>query len=271
MTEPALAIHDVVVDFHTRRGVVRAIDGVSLALLPGETVGLLGETGSGKSVIAWSALGLVPPPGRIERGEVYINGANILAMPEEESRRLRGKDVALIVQNARAHLNPLQTIGAQIANVYTSHTDATKSEAWSVAVDVLKRVAIPDPEQRAKAYPHELSGGMAQRAMIAMATVNSPQILIADEPTMGLDVTIQAQVLDLLADHVRTLRASTLLITRDLGIVAKYCQRVAVLRAGQLVEMAAVSDFFEAPQHAYSIALLSAAKLQHVGGEERPL
>jgi len=250
---------------------VQAVDGVSLELAAGETLGLLGETGSGKSTIAWSVLGLVPPPGRIEGGAIRLLGRDLLSVQEEELRRIRGKQLGLIVQNARAHLNPLVPIGVQIANAYSSHTEASPRDAFQVAVDTLERVAIPDPERRARAFPHELSGGMAQRVMIAMAIVNSPRVLIADEPTMGLDVTIQAQILDLLADQVDSLGASTLLITRDLGIVANYCTRVAVLYAGQVVEMAPVNEFFRHPRHPYSIGLLDSATLQYVGRRVRPL
>lgn len=250
---------------------MQAVNGVSLELAPGETLGLLGESGSGKSTIAWSVLGLVPPPGKIDGGAIRLLGSNILSMRDEELVRIRGKDLGLIVQNARAHLNPLVTIGDQIANAYRSHNHVSHNDALRVAKDTLKRVAIPDPERRMLAYPHELSGGMAQRVMIGMAIVNSPRIILADEPTLGLDVTIQAQILDLLADQVRSLGASTLLITRDLGIVAKYCARVAVLYAGQVVEMAPVQEFFKAPRHPYSIALLDSATWQHVGRRERPL
>ena len=250
---------------------VQAVDGVSLALASGETLGLLGESGSGKSTVAWSVLGLVPPPGRIDGGVIRLLGSDLMSLHEEGLRRIRGKELGLIVQNARAHLNPLVTIGAQIVNAYSSHNHRARSDAHEVAVDTLRRVAIPDPERRMKAYPHELSGGMAQRVMIGMAIVNSPRVILADEPTMGLDVTIQAQVLDLLADQVRTLGASTLLITRDLGIVAKYCDRVAVLYAGQVVEMAPVPEFFSAPRHPYSIALLDSATWQYVGRRQRPL
>ena len=256
-----LSIKNLSVTFHTSHGDVTAIDGLSLELGRGETLGLLGESGSGKSTVAWSVLGLVPHPGRIGRGEVLMGDQNLLTT-REELRRIRGAEIGFIVPNARAHLNPLLPVGKQIATVYRAHNPVSKREARERAIEMLKGVSIPDAETRANSYPHELSGGMAQRVVIAMATVNAPRILIADEPTMGLDVTIQSQVLELLAEQVRHLGASMLLITRDLGIVAKYCDRVAVLHKGKLIEEAPVQEFFASPQHPYSAVLLRSAALE---------
>jgi len=271
MAVPALSIKDLVVRFHTPRGVVSAVEGLSLDLMPGETLGLLGESGSGKSLVAWSVLGLVPHPGRIEAGEIRLGDRDLLRAPQEELQSIRGREIGFIVHNARAHLNPLIPVGRQIAAAYRAHHDVSKKQALDLAVEMLRRVAIPDAERRAAAYPHELSGGMAQRVVIAIATINGPGVLVADEPTMGLDVTIQSQVLELLAEQVRRLGASTLLITRDLGIVAKYCDRVAVLHAGALIEERPVSDFFAAPAHPYSAELLRAASFDVAEGLETSL
>jgi peptide/nickel transport system ATP-binding protein len=231
---------------------------MSFALERGEILGLVGETGSGKSVVVWSVVGLVPPPGQIVKGEVYFQGTNYLSKREEELRGIRGKEIGLIVQNARSHLNSLVRVGDQIAYAYQAHADISHKEALAKAVEMLYKVAMPDPERRARAYPHELSGGMAQRVMIAIALIHSPKVVIADEPTMGLDVTIQAQILDLLEEQLHRLGSSTLIVTRDIGIVANYCQRVGVVYAGQIVELAPVKSFFAKPRHPYSIALLDA-------------
>jgi oligopeptide/dipeptide ABC transporter ATP-binding protein len=258
MAEPLLATKDLTIQFDTHRGPVKAVNDISFALEPREILGLVGETGSGKSVLAWSLVGIVPPPGKVVKGDVYFQGVGLHGKVEEGIRRIRGKELGLIVQNARAHLNPLVQVGQQIANAYRAHVEASRKEALAKAVEMLHIVAIPDPEQRVRAYPHELSGGMAQRVITAMAIMHSPKVLIADEPTMGLDVTIQAQILDFLADLVHRLGSSTLLVTRDMGIVANYCQRVGVLYAGQLVEIAPMEAFFARPRHPYSIALLDA-------------
>lgn len=266
---PVLSIKNLVVTFHTSHGDVPAVRGLNLNLRLGETLGLLGESGSGKSTVAWSILGLVPHPGRIGSGQVHLGERDLLA-GQDELRKVRGSEIGFIVPNARAHLNPLLPVGKQIAAVYRAHNEVSGDEAHERAIDMLKRVAIPDAEARAKAYPHEMSGGMAQRVIIAMATVNSPRVLIADEPTMGLDVTIQSQILELLAEQVQELGASMLLITRDLGIAARYCDRLAVLRGGQLIEEAPARDFFASPQHPYSAALLSAAVLDVGDSTEAP-
>lgn len=252
----ALSIVDLVVRFITPQGVIDAVRGLTLELRQGETLGLLGQSGSGKSMIAWSILGLIPRPGRIERGEVRLFGRDLLKAKDEELRKIRGGEIGFIVPNARAHLNPLIPVGKQIADVYRSHNHVSKREASEAAVAILRSVAIPDPKERAKSYPHELSGGMTQRVVIAMATINSPRVLIADEPTMGLDVTIQAQVLELLAEQVHQLGASTLLITRDLGIAARYCDRIGVLHDGRLVEVSDARGFFSSPRHPFSADLL---------------
>lgn len=271
MPEGILAVEDLATYFYTYRGVVKAVNGVSFTLERGESLGLVGETGSGKSVVAWSTVQLVAPPGRIVRGKVYFQGAKLLEKRDEELRRIRGKEIGLIVQNARAHLNPLVRVGDQIANAYLAHTEASLREAQSKAIEMLETVAMPDPEYRARAYPHELSGGMAQRVMIAMSIIHSPKVLIADEPTLGLDVTIQTQILDLLEEQVHRLGSSILLITRDLAIVANYCQKVGVVYGGQIVELAPVEAFFNKPRHPYSIALLDAVSFGHSGRRDKLL
>jgi oligopeptide/dipeptide ABC transporter ATP-binding protein len=258
MSEPLLATKDLTIQFGTPQGLVKAVNEISFALEPREFLGLVGETGSGKSVLAWSLVGIVPPPGKVVKGDVYFQGMRLHGNAGKGIRRIRGKEIGLIVQNARAHLNPLVQVGKQIANAYRAHVEASPKEALAKAVEMLHIVAIPDPERRVRAYPHELSGGMAQRVMIAIAIIHSPKVLIADEPTMGLDVTIQAQILDSLADLVHRLGSSALLATRDMGIIANYCQRVGVLYAGQLVEIASVGEFFAKPRHPYSVALLDA-------------
>ncbi|HKQ01478.1 MAG TPA: ABC transporter ATP-binding protein [Actinomycetes bacterium] len=258
--EAILEIQDLSVEFQARGRRARALDGVTLQLRPGETLGLIGESGSGKSIVAWSVLGLLPSPGQIVAGRVVLEGRDLLSRREEELRTIRGRDLALIVQNARAHLNPLLRVGDQVAEVYRGHHDVSLKDARRRALEMLTKVAIPDPEERLRAYPHELSGGMAQRVLIAMATINEPKVLVADEPTMGLDVTIQTQILDLLRQQVEELGASALLITRDLGIAANYCDRIAVLYAGRIVEVGPVERVFDEPRHPYTIRLLHSSR-----------
>jgi oligopeptide/dipeptide ABC transporter ATP-binding protein len=260
MTDDVLAVEGLTTCFFTRRGIVQAVNDVDLRLGRGESLGIVGETGSGKSALAWSIVDLVPPPGRIIRGGVFLDGRPLIGQAPDEMRRIRGKDISLIVQNARAHLNPLVRVGDQIANAYRPHAAGSAQDVKARVLQMLEAVAMPDPVRRARAYPHELSGGMAQRVMIAMAMIHSPKVLIADEPTMGLDVTIQAQILDLLQAQVEQQRASTIVVTRDLGIVANYCGRVGVMHAGAIVELAPVASFVEGqgPRHPYSIALVGA-------------
>ena len=254
-----LEVRDLHTHFFARSGVFEAVRGVELSLASGELLGLVGETGSGKSVTARSIIRLVPPPGRIVRGQVLFDGQDLLGRSEEELRRLRGSEIAIVVQNPRAALNPVMRVGEQIMNVVRAHRQAGRRDAEAEAVAMLRAVGIPDPARRFQEYPHRLSGGMAQRILIAMAMINRPRLLIADEPTTGLDVTFQAQVMDLMLDLVRERGSSVLLVTHDLGLVAQYCRRVAVMAEGQIVEQGTVETIFEAPRHAYTRRLLAAA------------
>jgi ABC-type dipeptide/oligopeptide/nickel transport system ATPase component len=263
--EETFTVRDLVVEFPTDGDACHVLDGASLSLRPGEVMGLVGESGAGKSVLMWTAVGLTPPPGRATAGEISFCGEPLLdhrGWIEERLAAVRGSGIGLIVQNARAHLNPLARIGEQLANVAMAARALPRAKARELAVARLEQLALADPERTAAAYPHELSGGMAQRVLIAMATINSPRVLLADEPTLGLDVTIQAQVLDLLSEETRRLGASSLcLVTRDLGIVANYCDTVGVLHEGRVVEFAPTTEFFASPQHPHSIELLEAARL----------
>jgi oligopeptide/dipeptide ABC transporter ATP-binding protein len=258
MTDNILEVKDLDVSFHTREGVARVLSGVNLELKRGSTLGLVGESGCGKSVLCSAILNLVRRPGRIEGGDVLYRGESLLAKPESELRTVRGKEIALILPHPHTALNPLLTVGDQIANMYRSHSGASKAEAETKAVDAIARVGINDPEYRYRAYPHELSGGMAQRIIIAMALLCSPRVLLADEPTSGVDVTISAQVLDMMAGLIEQGDSSNLIATRDLAIVAQYCQSVCVMCAGQIVEQCAVASFFTSARHPYSRLLLAA-------------
>jgi len=256
--EPVLAVENLCTAFSLRHGVVKAVDGMSFALAPHETLAIVGESGCGKSITALSLMRLVPdPPGRIVAGSVRLEGRDLLALDEETMRGVRGKDVAMIFQEPMTSLNPVITIGQQIAEAVLLHEKVTRREAWQKAVDMLRLTRIPEPEQRAKEYPHQLSGGMRQRAMIAMALACNPKVLIADEPTTALDVTIQAQILDLILDLQRKLGTAVILITHDLGVVAETAQRVIVMYAGRKVEEAPVEELFARPQHPYTHGLMA--------------
>ena len=257
--EPLLAVNSLRVYFNTPEGVARAVDGVSFTVAAGETVGLVGESGCGKSVTALSLLRLVPPPGRIEPGSsIHFNGKDLTTLPTEELRQLRGNRLAMIFQEPMTALNPVLTVGDQVAEVVRVHTNASRNEAWERAVKMLAQVGIPDPAARARQYPHELSGGMRQRVMIAMALILEPQLVIADEPTTALDVTIQAQILELLREMRDRTGLALLLITHDLGVVAEMASRVIVMYAGEVVEEAPVNALFENPSHPYTEGLLAA-------------
>jgi oligopeptide transport system ATP-binding protein len=253
---PLLEVSDLQVEFHTVEGVGRAVSSVDLSVEPRQIIGIVGESGSGKSVVGSALVNLVNWPGRIVSGRVEYNGRDLLREPEHRLQQLRGREIGLIVQNAKAALNPLISVGRQLVNVIRAHSKRDERAATEHAVAMLTKVGIPDPLARMQAYPHQLSGGMAQRIMIAMALSNNPRLLIADEPTSGLDVTIQAQILDLITELVHELHSATIIITRDLGIVAQYCESVAVLYAGQVVERAPVRTFFREPVHPYSEALV---------------
>jgi peptide/nickel transport system ATP-binding protein len=253
-----LAVDGLQTFFDTRGGTFKAVDGVSFTVRPAETLAIVGESGCGKSVTALSLMRLVPdPPGRIVGGTVRLAGVDLLGLDEEAMRRLRGKDISMIFQEPMTSLNPVMTIGKQIAEVLLLHDGLGRSAAHRKVIEMLRLVRIPEPEQRAKEYPHQLSGGMRQRAMIAMALACNPKVLIADEPTTALDVTIQAQILDIILELQRKLGTAVILITHDLGVVAETAQRVIVMYAGRKVEEASVDELFARPLHPYSHGLMA--------------
>jgi oligopeptide/dipeptide ABC transporter ATP-binding protein len=259
MPDPLLSIDNLRTYFYTDAGVARAVDGVSFHIDPGETVGLVGESGSGKSVTALSLLRLIASPGRIEpESRMLFEGRDLLRLSEEDMRRVRGNRIAMIFQEPMTALNPVFTVGDQIAEVARVHERASRKAAWTRAVEMLELVGIPAPEERAKEYPHQLSGGMRQRVVIAMALVMKPALVIADEPTTALDVTIQAQILELLNDLQQRFGTSILLITHDMGVVAETASRVIVMYGGEIVEQAPVDQIFAKPHHPYTEGLLGA-------------
>ena len=258
MSERALEVNDLHTHFFTAVGVIKALNGVTLGVDGGKMLGLVGESGSGKTALAHSIMRVVPPPGLVVKGETKLFGRDLQKVSEDQLRQIRGKEIAMMVPNPRAELNPLLTIGDQLANVARAHLHIGKEEAKERAVRILTAVNIPDPVRRTRAYPHELSGGMAQRVIIAMAMIGEPKVTISDDATSGLDVTVQAQVLDLTVQLLRERQSSSLMITRDLGIVANYCDDVAVLYRGRILEMAGVKSFFANPRHPYSVQLLDA-------------
>jgi oligopeptide/dipeptide ABC transporter ATP-binding protein len=259
MTEPLLEVRDLRTHFFTREGVVRAVDGVSFAVDRGQTLGIVGESGCGKSVTALSIMGLVPkPPARIVGGEVLFEGRDLTLLGERELSDVRGSEIAMVFQDPMTSLNPTLTIGTQLVETIRRHTDVSRQEARRRAVDLLEEVQLPNAGQRLKDYPHRLSGGMRQRVMIAMALSCNPALLIADEPTTALDVTVQAQVLDLLDELRRSHDMAMIFITHDMGVIAEVADEVAVMYAGQIVEHAAVGSLFERPEHPYTEALLGA-------------
>jgi oligopeptide/dipeptide ABC transporter ATP-binding protein len=255
-TEPILEISGLRTHFFTRDGVVKAVDGVDLEVYPGEIVGLVGESGCGKSVTSMSVLRLVSDPGRIVEGEIRFKGENLADKSAKQLRAIRGDQISMIFQQPNASLNPVFRAGFQIAEVYEIHEGLKRKLGHERAVEMLRQVGIPDAERRVDAYPHELSGGMAQRVMIAMALAAGPDLLIADEPTTALDVTIQAQILDLMAQLRNELGMAIVLITHDLGVVAEMADRVAVMYAGQIVEQASTVELFADPKHPYTQGLI---------------
>jgi oligopeptide/dipeptide ABC transporter ATP-binding protein len=257
--EPVLSINDLVVEFKTEDGIVHAVDGVSYDVLPGETLGIVGESGSGKSVSTLTLLGLIPqPPGRVVRGTAMFKGRDLLKLRKRDLRRVRGNEVAMVFQDPMTSLNPVLTVGAQLGEAIKTHYPNEKDHAIKERViELLRLVGVPNPETRYDQYPHEYSGGMRQRAMIAMAITNSPSLLIADEPTTALDVTIQAQVLEVMKRVQEETKAATILITHDLGIVAEMCDRVLVMYAGHIVESGDVTTIFRSPRHPYTIGLMN--------------
>jgi peptide/nickel transport system ATP-binding protein len=257
MAERLLDVKNLKTYFFTDEGVVRAVDGVDLYIDKGETLGVVGESGCGKSVTALSIMKLIPqPPGRIVEGEINYNGTNLVTLPPNRMRKIRGKEISMIFQEPMTSLNPVFTVGEQIAEAIRLHEGLGRREAMAKTVDMLKLVHIPNAERRVKEYPHQLSGGMRQRIMIAMALSCNPNLLIADEPTTALDVTIQAQILDLLNELKSKLRMAVLLITHDMGVIAETAQRVVVMYAAKVAEEAPVGDLFKEPLHPYTQGLL---------------
>ncbi len=256
---PVLEIENLQTHFFTPAGAVRAVDGVSYTVRAGETLSVVGESGCGKSVTALSVLRLVTsPPGRIVGGSIRFEGRDLLTISEAEMEKIRGNDISMIFQEPMTSLNPLYKVGDQISEAIALHKGLTRRQARDHALDMLRRVSIPEPEQRAQAYPHQLSGGMRQRVMIAMALSCDPKVLIADEPTTALDVTIQAQILDLMRDLRESFGTAIVLITHDMGVVAENADRVVVMYAGRKVEEADVDDLFDNPGHPYTKGLLAA-------------
>lgn len=252
-----LDIDSLRLSFMTPAGEVKALNNVSVSLKEGDVLGIVGESGSGKSVTAFSLMRLTPANGKIVGGKTIFNGHTITEMSEKEMRSIRGKEVSIIFQDPMTSLNPVYTIGNQICEVITLHTDKTKAEAHNRAVELLELVGINEPEKRLKQYPHELSGGMRQRIMIAIALACEPKLLIADEPTTALDVTIQAQILELMMDLKKKLGMSIIMITHDLGVVASMCDKIAVMYAGKIVEYGNTDDIFYNPKHEYTKGLLN--------------
>ncbi len=256
LSSPLLEVRDLHTKFFTDDGVVGAVDGVSFELHQGEAIGIVGESGCGKSMTALSIMGLVPEPGRVTSGEVRFRGQDLLRVRPEDMREIRGRDIAMIFQDPLSSLNPVLRNGFQIEEAMLAHRHVPRRQAHTRAVELLRKVRVPAPEARARDYPHQLSGGMRQRTMIAMGLVNEPAILIADEPTTALDVTVQAQILELLRDLNREMDTAIIMITHNLGVVAGLCSRVLVMYAGRVVEEGPVDDIFERPQHPYTWALL---------------
>ena len=256
MREPLLSVEDLEVRFWTGRGIIHAVNGVSFDIAPGETLGIVGESGCGKSVTSLALLGILARAGRVTNGTAHFEGRNLIGLSDEELRTIRGKEIAMIFQDPMTSLNPVLTIGRQLREPLETHFDMDKKEAEARAVELLDRVGIPSAKSRLKDYPHQFSGGMRQRAMIAMALACEPKLLIADEPTTALDVTIQAQILGLLRELVAERDTALILITHDLGVVAGMCERVNVMYAGMFVETGSARQVFAKPRHPYTLGLL---------------
>ena len=267
MTTPLLSIRDLRTWFYTEAGVARAVDGVSFDIGSGETLGIVGESGCGKSVTALSILRLIQPPGRIEQGSVIaFEGKDLVTLGDDEIRDIRGNRISMIFQEPMSALNPVFMVGDQVAEVARVHARLSRKDAWDRAVEMLALTGIPDAEARAKQYPHQLSGGMRQRVLIAMALMMKPALVIADEPTTALDVTIQAQILDLLVELQKKIGTSILMITHDLGVIAETASRVIVMYAGEVVEEAEVDELFARPHHPYTEGLMHS--MPHIGHDQ---
>jgi oligopeptide transport system ATP-binding protein len=272
-TTPVLEVDDLTVEFRTPKGVVNAVNGISYSVSEGETVAILGESGSGKSVSVQAVMGILDsPPGHITNGRVLFQGRDLLTATPEEQRAVRGPGIAMIFQDALSSLNPVFTVGHQIGEMFRAHRGASRKEAKEAAVELLDRVRIPDARRRASAYPHQFSGGMRQRVMIAMALALDPKLLIADEPTTALDVTVQAQIMDLLKDLQRDTGMGLLLITHDLGVVNEVADKVLVMYAGRVVETGTVDEVFSDPSHPYTEGLMaSVPSVEGVSTRLRPI
>jgi len=267
MTAPLLSIRDLHTSFYTESGVARAVDGVSFDIGAGETLGIVGESGCGKSVTALSILRLIQPPGRIETGSVIeFDGKNLVTLDDADIRDIRGNRISMIFQEPMSALNPVFTVGDQVAEVARVHAGMSRRDAFERAVEMLELTGMPDAEARARQYPHQLSGGMRQRVLIAMALMMKPALVIADEPTTALDVTIQAQILDLLLDLQKKIGTSILMITHDLGVIAETASRVIVMYAGEVVEQAEVDELFAKPHHPYTEGLMHS--MPHIGHDQ---
>jgi oligopeptide/dipeptide ABC transporter ATP-binding protein len=267
--KPILQVSNLKTYFHTEDGVVKAVDGIDIHVNPGEIVGLVGESGCGKSVTSLSIMRLISAPGKVEAGEILFDGSDLLKLNESEMNHVRGNRISMIFQQPQSALNPVFDVGDQIGEVLNIHQDFGKEAGYKRAVELLKMVGIPDADRRVVAYPHELSGGMAQRVMIAMALACLPELLIADEPTTALDVTIQAQILDLMRDMNEKMNTAIILITHDLGVIADMVSRVAVMYAGKIVEHTTINDLFAEPLHPYTKGLIGSIPI--LGRKKRRL
>ncbi|MEU0160718.1 ABC transporter ATP-binding protein [Streptomyces sp. NPDC006261] len=266
---PLLEVRDLHVEFHTREGVAKAVNGVNYTVDAGETLAVLGESGSGKSVTAQAIMGILDmPPGRIPQGEILFRGKDMLTMSEEERRKIRGRKVAMIFQDALSSLNPVLTVGYQLGEMFRVHLGMSKKDARLRSIELMDRVRIPASKERVDDYPHQFSGGMRQRIMIAMALALEPDLIIADEPTTALDVTVQAQVMDLLAELQREYNMGLILITHDLGVVADVADKIAVMYAGRIVETAPVHELYSRPSHPYTRGLLDSIPRLDQKGQE---
>lgn len=264
-----LEVKNLETHFPTRAGIVKAVNDVSFFIDEGELLGLVGESGCGKSITALSVMRLIAPPGKIVGGSIKFKGEELITASRERMRAIRGNDIGMIFQDPMTSLNPVYTVGEQIAEALRLHRNLNKKQAWEAAIEAMNEVAIPDPSRRANDYPHQLSGGMRQRVMIAMALACNPELLIADEPTTALDVTIQAQILELLNDLRQTRKLAVLLITHDLGVVAEVADRVCVMYTGKIVEESPVEEIFDRPKHPYTQGLLkSVPKLSETAEEK---
>jgi peptide/nickel transport system ATP-binding protein len=255
---PALLVDGLSVEFRTRSGTVKALESVSFAVEKGETVAIVGESGSGKSVTAYAVMGILDPAGRISAGKAMFGGLDLLAASEHQLADVRGREIAMIFQNPRTALNPIRTVGRQIADVLIRHGNVPRGKAPDRAIELLRAVGIPDPSRRAKAYPFEMSGGMCQRVMIAIALAAKPSLLIADEPTTGLDVTTQAVIMDLISDLASEFGMATIFITHDLALAAQRANRIVVMHAGHVIENAPTRELFARPRHPYTAELIAA-------------